>query len=49
MARGHTEYRLLAGKPERKRERPFGTPRIRWDFNIKTVLKDTGKARTVFG
>jgi hypothetical protein len=31
-------YRILVGKPERKR--PLGRPRIRWEDNIKTDLKE---------
>jgi hypothetical protein len=32
-------YRILVGKPERKR--PLGRPGGRWDNNIKTDLKAT--------
>jgi hypothetical protein len=31
-------YRVLAGKPERKR--PFGRPRCRWEDVIKIYLQD---------
>jgi hypothetical protein len=31
-------YRVLVGKPERKR--PLGKPRRRWEDNIKTSLKE---------
>jgi hypothetical protein len=34
------EYRLLVGKPERKR--PLGRPRRRWVDNIKMDLLDIG-------
>jgi len=34
------EYRVLAGKPERKR--PLGRPRRRWEDNIKIDLKEEG-------
>jgi hypothetical protein len=33
-------YRVLVGKPERKR--PFGTPRPRWEYNIKMDLQEVG-------
>jgi hypothetical protein len=33
-------YRVLAGKPERKR--PFGRPRSRWKGNIKVDLQEVG-------
>jgi hypothetical protein len=33
-------YRVLVGKPERKR--PHGRPRRRWQDNIKTDLKEVG-------
>jgi hypothetical protein len=33
-------YRILVGKPERKR--PLGRPRRRWVDNIKMVLRETG-------
>jgi hypothetical protein len=33
-------YRVLVGKPERKR--PLGRPRRRWEDNIKMVLQEVG-------
>jgi len=33
-------YRVLVGKPEGKR--PLGTPRHRWDDNIKISLQEVG-------
>ena len=33
-------YRVLVGKPERKR--PLGRPRCRWEDNIKIDLQDVG-------
>jgi hypothetical protein len=33
-------YRVLVGKPHRKK--PLGTPRHKWENNIKTVLKEIG-------
>jgi hypothetical protein len=33
-------YRILVGKPERKR--PRGRPRRRWEDNIKTDLREIG-------
>ena len=33
-------YRVLVGKPEGKR--PSGRPRLRWEDNIKTGLKEVG-------
>jgi hypothetical protein len=33
-------YRILVGKPERKR--PLGGPRLRWVDNIKMDRKETG-------
>ena len=33
-------YRVLVGKPERKR--PLGRPRRRWEDNIKMDLKEVG-------
>ena len=35
-------YRVLVGKPEGTR--PFGRPRLRWEDNIKTDLKEVGCA-----
>ena len=33
-------YRVLVGKPERKR--PLGRPRHRWEDNIKMDLQEVG-------
>ena len=33
-------YRVLVGKPERKR--PLGTPRRRWEDNINMDLQEVG-------
>jgi len=33
-------YRILVGKPERKR--PLGRPRCRWEDNIETDLQEVG-------
>jgi len=33
-------YRVLAGKPERKR--PLGRPRHKWEDNIKIDLQEVG-------
>jgi hypothetical protein len=33
-------YRILAGKPERKR--PLGRPRRRWEDNIRMDLREIG-------
>jgi len=33
-------YRILVGKPERKR--PLGRPRHRWEDNIKVDLQEVG-------
>jgi len=33
-------YRVLVGKPERKR--PHGRPRCRWEDNIKMDLQEVG-------
>ena len=35
-------YRVLVGKPERKR--PLGRPRRRWEDNIKIDLQEVGGA-----
>jgi hypothetical protein len=34
------EYRILVGKPERKR--PLGRPKRRWEHNIRMDLRETG-------
>jgi hypothetical protein len=33
-------YRVLVGKPEGRR--PLGRPRRRWEYNIKTDLREVG-------
>jgi hypothetical protein len=33
-------YRVLVGKPEGRR--PLGSPRHRWEDNIKAVLQEVG-------
>jgi hypothetical protein len=33
-------YRVLVGKPERKR--PLGRPRLRWEDDIKMDLQEVG-------
>jgi hypothetical protein len=33
-------YRVLVGKPEGKR--PLGRPKLRWEDNIKLILRETG-------
>jgi hypothetical protein len=40
MREKRNEYRILVGKPERKR--PLATPRRRWVDNIKMDLRETG-------
>jgi hypothetical protein len=37
---GRGVYRVLVGKPERKR--PFGRPEHRWDDNVKMDLQEIG-------
>jgi len=37
---GERVYRVLVGKPERKRS--LGRPRIRWEDNIKMELHEVG-------
>jgi hypothetical protein len=39
---GHVTYRILVGKPERKR--PLRRPRHRWEDNMKMVLREIGWA-----
>jgi hypothetical protein len=39
-------YRILVGKPERKR--PLGKPRRRWVANIKIDLRDIGWAGSIW-
>jgi hypothetical protein len=38
-------YRFLVGNPEGKR--PFGSPRLRWEGNIKMCLKEVMLEGTV--
>jgi hypothetical protein len=38
MGETRNEYRILVGKPERKR--PLGSPRRRWVDNIKIDLRE---------
>ena len=40
MGVGRGVYRVLVGKPERKR--PLGRPRRRWDDNIKVDHQEVG-------
>jgi hypothetical protein len=40
MGEGRDVYRVLVGKPERKRLP--GRPRHRWDDNIRTDLQEVG-------
>jgi len=40
MGKGRGVYRVLVGKPERKR--PLGRPRRRWEDNIKMHLQEVG-------
>jgi hypothetical protein len=39
MGEKRNAYRILVGKPERKR--PLGRPRLRWVDNIKIDLRET--------
>ena len=36
-------HRVLVGKPEGKR--PLGTPRLRWEDNIKMDIQEVGGGR----
>jgi hypothetical protein len=38
MGEGRGAYRILVGRPEGRR--PLGTPRHRWEDNIKTNLQE---------
>jgi hypothetical protein len=38
MGEGRGAYRILVGRPERRR--PLGRPRHRWEDNIKMDLQD---------
>ena len=40
MGEGRGVHRVLVGKPEGKR--PLGTPRLRWEDNIKMDLQEVG-------
>jgi hypothetical protein len=40
MGKGRGVYRLLVGRPERKR--PLGRPRCKWEDNIKMDLREIG-------
>ena len=40
MGEGSGVYRVLVGKPEGKR--PLGTPRRRWEDNIKMDVQEVG-------
>jgi transposase len=40
MGEGRGVYRVLVGRPEKKR--PLGRPRRRWENNIKLVLREMG-------
>jgi hypothetical protein len=40
MGKGRSVYRVLVGKPVRKR--PLGKPRRRWENNIRTDLQEVG-------
>jgi hypothetical protein len=40
MREKRNAYRILVGKPEGKK--PLGTPRRRWEDNIKIDLRETG-------
>jgi hypothetical protein len=40
IGQGSDVYRVLVGRPERKR--PLGRPRRRWEDNIKVDLMETG-------
>jgi hypothetical protein len=40
MGEGRNVYRVLVGKPERKR--PLGRPRRRWEDGIKMDLTEIG-------
>jgi hypothetical protein len=40
MGERRGEYRASVGKPEGRR--PLGTPRRRWEYNIKMELREVG-------
>ena len=41
MDEGRCVHKVLVGKPEGKR--PLGTPRCRWEYNIKMDLQEVGR------
>jgi hypothetical protein len=41
MEEKRNAYRILVGKPERKR--PLGKPRLRWVHNVKMGLRKKGR------
>jgi hypothetical protein len=41
MGVGRVVYRVLVGKPERKR--PLGRPRHRWEDNVRMDLQELGR------
>jgi len=43
MGEGRGVYRVLVGKPEGKR--PLGSPRRRWEDNMKMDLQEVGCGR----
>jgi hypothetical protein len=47
LGEGRGVYRVLMGKPERKR--PLGRPRLRWEDNIRIFKKWDGGVRTGLG
>jgi hypothetical protein len=40
MGEGRNLYRILVGKPDRKR--PLGRPRCRWEDGLKMDLREIG-------
>jgi hypothetical protein len=40
MGEGKVVYRVLVGKPERRR--PLGRPRLRWEGNIRLDIREVG-------
>ena len=40
MEEGRSAFKILTGKPTGKR--PLGTPRSRWEDNIRMKLKEIG-------
>ena len=47
MAEWRGAYRVLVGKPEEMR--PLGRPRLKWEDNIKTDLRELGLDQTGSG